>query len=150
MTHKAQIGSISSGTLRDADLAEAFCEELAAQRKLSAATCNYPEVRRAYYAGTLDKLADRDDCILSAWINEDAMDALNETAPEYCYFGAHYGDGADFGYWIDYDQIRDDQRYGELPSGDELPEHNRGAFLVVNDHGNMTLYHGHTEVWAIV
>jgi len=29
----------------------------------------------------------------------DLLFALNDRAPLGCYFGAHWGDGADFGYW---------------------------------------------------
>ena len=35
---------------------------------------------------------------------EDIYDRLNEIAPNFCYFGAHIGDGADIGFWtVDYD-----------------------------------------------
>ncbi len=41
---------------------------------------------------------DFDDDVASELI-EELFDALNEVAPEGCYFGAHPGDGSDFGFW---------------------------------------------------
>ncbi len=33
------------------------------------------------------------------YIMENIFDYLNEIAPEGCYFGAHEGNGSDFGFW---------------------------------------------------
>ena len=83
--------SIIHGTLRPQDLVPAFADAL---RVLS------PE--RLKNIVTL--LPERDDhpwweteeC---AEVLNDLFDLLNEYAPEGYYFGAHPGDGSDFGFW---------------------------------------------------
>lgn len=144
------LGSINSGTLRSVDLAEAFCAELADRRLLSEATRDYPEVRSAYYRGAFENLDARDPGTLDLFVNDAAYFALNADLPDYVYFGSHPGDGADYGYWVDWETVEEDTRSGELPSGEELPDHNVGLFAVISDHGNVTLYDGSTEVWSIV
>lgn len=35
----------------------------------------------------------------ASWLMEDLFDALGDAAPDGYYFGAHPGDGSDFGFW---------------------------------------------------
>lgn len=80
-------GTVSHGTLRAEDLIFKFAEVLR-------------ELNQAKYA----KLALRQPDDLDEYVVELA-DALNEEAPVGYYFGAHEGDGSDFGFWeVDADQ----------------------------------------------
>lgn len=73
-------------------------------------------------------------------------DSLDFFAPPYSYFGAHEGDGADFGYWVSEDALQDLERFNEKPEGTQEDD-----YIVVNDHGNITLYSADgIEIWAIV
>jgi hypothetical protein len=87
---------------------------------------------------------------------EALFDALGEYCLPYFYFGAHPGDGSDYGYWLSedfQDSFADD---GGLIVNDtaDIPRAYTGEVLFVNDHGNMTLYSASRgrlrEVWAIV
>lgn len=156
----AELGSISSGTLRTEDLLEALADELEGilQAEDGGADPDVMQVireaRELLDVGP-DNWTDHQQEAASWLVNEDLMDALNEHAPPYCYFGAHEGDGADFGYWLSDDAIRDAIQDGEiLPVSDDrnakyrqVPEY----ILHTNDHGNQTLYRlDLTEVWAVV
>ena len=78
-TRKAQVGSISTGTLVTQDLIEAFESELE-------------------YLGVPFDCHNPNECD-----DTDHLDyltaLLEEQAPDYCYFGTLEGDGADFGFW---------------------------------------------------
>lgn len=50
-------------------------------------------------------------------------------AKPYCYFGAHAGNGSDFGFWPDMEQIND------LPFVSDSEDYKE-----INDHGNITVY----------
>jgi hypothetical protein len=72
-------------------------------------------------------------------IVDDLINALNEYAPEYCYFGTSEGDGACFGYWPSLDAIQEAIRYGfRLLDGRVVTED--GRVIEVDDHGNVTIW----------
>lgn len=97
--YKASFGSISSGTMRSEDLVPDFAWTLASLTKE-----NRPEhiENLLSEAGAWEEQGDSDmsDDAESDWqeagadLVNDLIDALNEYAPPYAYFGAHPGDGA--------------------------------------------------------
>lgn len=140
----APIGSISHATMRPEDLIPAFADELERlnnqqQEPTQWAAALVAEARAIDFdAAESDENADALDDLINS-----LSDALLDFAAPYCYFGAHQGDGADYGFWLNWEAIEDARQGGELASGDELPcaccsEH--GEFLQVNDHGNAALY----------
>lgn len=153
-TKRQNIGSVSSGTMREEDLIPAFLYELQHQRpmlkghrKLAAEIAqrsDFPQSEKSGYWEDGDSTSDL----------ADLFDALNEYAPDHFYFGAHPGDGADYGYWLSefFQQEFDGEQVSDLS---DIPADYVGEVLHVNDHGNMTLYrrgrnHRLYEVWAIV
>lgn len=85
---------------------------------------------------------------------ESLFDALNDYAPAYFYFGAHPGDGSDYGYWLS-EHFTDDFDGLRVNDLSEVPRNYFGEILLVNDHGNTSLYvkarnHKLTECWSIV
>jgi hypothetical protein len=143
---KATIGSISHGTLRPCDLIPAFSDALRALRG---------SLPRATYDGIRALRGDMDTDDAQDIVNE-LTDALQEYAPPYFYFGAHPGDGADFGFWLSegWQQDFKDSDGLEVSDLSEVPADYSGEVLHVNDHGNATLYacsRGRlTEAWAVV
>jgi hypothetical protein len=149
-----QLGSVSTGTLRTEDLLDAIIGE-----------ADY-----LFGADYLDTHAGSNDWIVKPltaakaitdydssqsfrnW-SEDAgyaidelIDALNEYAPPHVRFGAHDGDGADFGWWpVDFDGC-------ELVSLDtKSVDVSCGLLVEVNDHGNITVQKlGGEIIWACV
>jgi len=89
---------------------------------------------------------DPDSDEASELVNELA-DALREYTPAYCYFGAHEGDGADYGFWPSWGEI------DELPTVEDSDEAKALGedCKSVNDHGNVTVYGGDGSVlWDCV
>jgi len=80
-----QLGSISTGTLKTEDLLPAFIHELAIRN---------PDHTLYFDGEPSDMLRE---------VDQD----LQELCPPFVYFGAHPGDGADFGFWPDWDAIEE-------------------------------------------
>jgi hypothetical protein len=92
--------SVSHGTLRLQDLIPAFLDELERQ---------HPEAHEQLMLMPFGPIPAyvQDEGDDSPWWDSEAasnllaqlIDALDECAPEGCYFGPHEGDGSDFGFW---------------------------------------------------
>lgn len=128
----AEIGPVSEGTLKEEDLIIRFLE---------------------VYKDLVGEGSDDWEYISNRphddWLLSDIMDALNEHAPPYCYFGANESDGACFGFWPDIEALREINHVSDPAELDTL---RADEALYVNDHGNMTLYarDGWREVWSVV
>lgn len=154
----ANFGSISSGTMRCEDLIPTFASELDALRngtnrahqKLATEARNLKIDAEGYYS-------DRD---AASEVLSELFNALNEYAPDYAYFGSVEGDGADYGFWLDYCFAEEFEgaKISDASELDELDTNVVNEALCVNDHGNMTLYAAWTrgkkttwrEVWSVV
>lgn len=96
---EAQPGTVSHGTMRNVDLIPAFLDVLRA--------CNAPEYEQILMqpfpippsAALEDPRDDWWDSERADQFMEELFDVLNHYAPEGHYFGAHPGDGSDFGFW---------------------------------------------------
>jgi hypothetical protein len=158
MKHKrTNIGSISHATLLNEHLLPRFADELLAQKPCRRVHRSLAcKIRRRVDKCLRGRFSHNDEYFVSEnaqWDLDALMDALNEYAPAYFYFGTHSGDGSDFGYWLpecfpeDFDGLK-------VSDTSEVPRGYSGEVLFVNDHGNMTLYaysRGRgREVWAIV
>lgn len=103
-TNPAEPGSISTGTLRTEDLIDTFTFELEALVQNNAdAWCS--DAGRIERDGYLSLVWDARECNpddADDYVG-DLFEALNEFAPDGHSFGAHEGDGSDFGFWA-YDE----------------------------------------------
>lgn len=146
------MGSISHGTMRNEDLIPDFLallEQLARKAKNRNHISLCADIRRRmkqfnYYTSTD---ADMD-------LNEILFPCLDEYAAPYFYFGSHPGDGSDYGFWLD-ENIEYDFEGFKVSDLAEVPKDYAGEILMVNDHGNMSLYvkartQEPREVWSIV
>ena len=182
---KIQMGTVISGTLRNEDLLNAFIDEL---NWLHFSNGGYqPEiwsdakVIQSKY-NTTNECEEPDfearESIDESLVSENfdgLMDAIHEYRLPYTYFGTLDGDGADFGWWIDFDSMNDSLNESESKSitqqfrtngtlSDEehwIQECNcpvcisrigkHGYIVHVNDHGNTTLKdNNRKEIWAVV
>lgn len=90
---RSWIGSVSQGTT----LAEHLIPRFEWVLQQAGESFDRPE--------SVDRLMDGEELTATQWeevswyMHEDLFGALNDIAPEGCYFGAHEGDGCDYGFW---------------------------------------------------
>lgn len=157
------LGSVSSGNMNPEYLIPVLLSELESQKPLHRPHRKLArEINQRIGASeTID--AESGQARDNYYESDDAdydLEALFEALGEYClpyfYFGAHPGDGADYGYWLSEDFRESFEYDGGLVVNhtSEIPTGYTGEVLHVNDHGNMTLYYcsrgKRREVWAIV
>lgn len=142
-------GSVSSGTMRAQDLIPSFLSEAEALH-LSAA--ERKEVRAIRARADADGYYDNEDPDGDL---ESLFDVLGNHCPDYAYFGAHPGDGSDYGVWLS-DEWQERMREDDVLdiSNAEVPTGYTGLALSVSDHGNPTLYRvvrgKQTILWSLV
>lgn len=148
------LGSLSHGTLRAQDLADAVLDALR--------DMGYDDKPMLRDLATIAGYDDDDSPM--EWADEcvsDGIDALQEYAPPFCYVGMHEGDGSDLGVWPMPDAVQEAIRDGDAIAIDDLSDLDslsvaecKASYAVhVNDHGNMILYRLRLEaesVWACV
>lgn len=90
-------GSVISGTMRPQDLIPAFLDEL------EMLNCDVFEAMASDRAYIASQEADEDsewwDSEEAGFFLDELFNKLNAEAPEGYFFGAHPGDGADYGFW---------------------------------------------------
>lgn len=94
--------SVSHGTLREQDLIPTFAKIIEEFIKLGGEPAENWDVLKEEIAALCSK--DEEDpewrSDNTSWVlNEDLFSALENIAPAGYYFGAHEGDGSDFGFW---------------------------------------------------
>lgn len=140
------IGSIISGTHKIDELLEAYIDT-AHNLELTRDERKQVDKIAKSFAKKFYSVDDLDDLTL----------ILESHCPVYTYFGAHEGDGADYGVWVSHDTIEADVRDGFAGKGPDKPNASAAPynhFIQINDHGNVTVWRkAHTrwvEVWSVV
>jgi hypothetical protein len=145
------IGSISTGTLRPEDLLPAFSRELERHAPDHALVTAADDI--------LNRLPDDWDGGGASELINEIQDALQEHCPPFVTFGAHPGDGADFGFWPDMERIQETLTAATIGHTLTLPRNGEwewtleddGVIVATNDHGNVTVMDMDRNVlWAVV
>jgi hypothetical protein len=151
MTFK--LGSISTGTLRTEDLLERFTEALS-ERGVNLDTREMM-ADGAGEAAAFDKSPNEER--LQSWVVDRLMEELQELCPPFVYFGAHPGDGADFGFWPEIERMNEECRWARMGVDaawmppEETTLEDDGVIVHVNDHGNVTVMDlERNELWSAV
>ena len=146
--YSRNIGSVSHGTMREEDLIPSFIWELEQMKPLHRDhRANLKEIRANMET---EGYFDSED---AGYDLESLFNMLEAYALPYFYFGSHPGDGSDYGFWLS-EGFEDEFEGLKVSDLSEVPTSFTGEVLLVNDHGNMSLYaysRGRgREIWAIV
>jgi len=158
-----QLGSISTGTLRQQDLLSAFAQKLSSLESTRFYAEVGPDSLELYHGSELVRQA---PAMLNALDNTTAVsnpyvaeyldwltDALQEYCPPFIYFGTLEGDGSDFGFWPDMDSLGEAMQRMGMARGesDEERLEDDGVIVQVSDHGNVTVMDMERNVlWSVV
>ena len=146
-----EIGSISTGTLRPEDLLPTFARELERHAPDHALVTAADDI--------LDRLPDDWDGGGASELINQIQDELQNHCPPFVIFGAHPGDGADFGFWPDMERIQETLTAATIGHTLTLPRNGEwewtleddGVIVATNDHGNVTVMDLERNVlWAVV
>lgn len=85
------VGSVSHGTMRAQDVGRAILDWM---NNHAADTVNE-------YETEFNRLLNSDEVALNEFVFECLFDVMNALAPAGVVFGAHPGDGSDYGFWMD-------------------------------------------------
>jgi uncharacterized protein YfaT (DUF1175 family) len=142
------LGSISTGTLRPQDLLETFAATLNQLDKanpliaqaLDGIASNFGRGKMLTSHGEASQLLAENIAltvkVASYQLVNELADAIQEHCPPFVRFGAHEGDGADFGFWVDHEALNEalqDPEY-TLING-QLYSVPRNEAVLIQNHG---------------
>ncbi len=150
--YKAELGSISYGTMRKEDLIPVFIDTLEELDHDKALTSIIKEGKKIIEQAEDDEdVWDSEDT--SIFLNEDLFFALGSFAPPWAYFGSYPGDSSDYGFWV-MEDIETEFDGLTVEDTSEVPEDYNGEVLHINERGNTTLYSATNgkleEIWSVV
>lgn len=130
------LGTIIHATLRNQDLIPAFLDAISEY-----APAEYEQIMATPFSMPPAYAMEDEDS--EWWDSEEAyefcydlMDILSTYSPPYAYFGAHPGDGSDFGFWPLEEAL---EELPKISCTSQVEDMNEDC-LYVNDHGNITVY----------
>lgn len=144
------IGSVSSGTMRTEDLIPSFLWEAKRLRLTRDERTTVKAIERRNEAEIYDDDDACDDL-------DELFSILDAHSLPYFYFGAHPGDGADYGWWLSEsfeESFSDQDSFAKVDDLSDVPRGFTGEVLHTNDHGNISLYRAVRgrlyECWSVV
>jgi hypothetical protein len=139
-TTSLSLGSYSHGTMNAGSLIQRF---------LPAAHEVAPD-KAVHLQTAYERLCAEDNDEGTEDLLDELFDLLNAHCPPYTYFGAHEGDGSDYGVWIDWESLEEDLREGSVDPEGSLGD--ADYIAVLDSRGEITaLYDRATkqQLWAL-